>query len=241
MEINELIESKMSSLASPVRDILSDTSNLSLIERLGEAHGLDEISQEMLGEEVALVLIREQSVERFKENLIWNLLMTEKRADSLFKEIDTGIFAPVKKFLIKDVPAPEKTSKISFSESESLNHSDILKEIETPSNSLASTLENTPHGDEKPVSAVTIMPKDAQKLMTQVDTLPTETTHAPELQDAVAQIMPHVGGFKPLDNPLKPTEKVVGVMENKLTSVTKTPIKEMYIPKKPDPYREPIA
>jgi hypothetical protein len=194
----------------------------------------------MLGEEVALVLIREQSVEKFKDNLVWNLLMTEGRADSLFKEIDVNIFTPVKKFLIKDIPAPEKTPRLSLSESESLNHSDILKEIETPSNSLATTIENTPKGNEKPVSAVTVMPKDAQKLMTQSDISPIETTSAPQLQDAVAQILPNVGGFKPIDDPLKPTQKIADTIENKLNAVVKTPVKEVYIPKKPDPYREPI-
>ncbi len=238
--LNTLMETKFSALPGPVRDLINDPTTLDFIEKLGSNANLDDYIIDMLIDEVGYVLFKETPVDSFTNNLQVVLGLSEEKSNLIGEEIHKVIFNPVIKFLKRaETKSIFQTSKPV--ENEDINHHELLDEIENPTPSIKPTLENTPHGDEKPVSAVTIMPKDAQKLMTQVDTLPTETTHAPDLQEAVAQIMPHVGGFKPLDNPLKPTEKVVGILEDKLTSVVKTPVKEVYVPKKPDPYREPIA
>ncbi len=239
MNIDELFEKKYDSLPSVIKDIINSAAAAKVIDSLSGILKLDEVQKEMLTEEILLVLFSENSVTDFKKNLVWNILLTENQADLVVKEVDSTLFKPVRKFLKNTESKPIFQTSTAL-RNEDISHHELLNEIENPTPSLQTTIENTPKGNEKPVSAVTVMPKDAQKLMTQSDTLPTETTSAPQLQDAVAQILPNVGGFKPVDDPLKPTQKIADTIENKLNTVVKTPVKEVYIPKKPDPYREPI-
>ncbi|MBU3668971.1 MAG: hypothetical protein FGM57_03310 [Candidatus Taylorbacteria bacterium] len=245
MDITELIESKMDSLPSSIKDILVDDSAFENVKNVGKIHGLDDVDQDILAEEVVLVLIHENSISKFKKNLELFPSLREKAIQEIFTEIDKVIFKPVKKFLketeTKSVPVySEPTPSTPIVSTEDINHHEILGEIENPTPSLKTTLENTVHGNEKSVSNVTVMPKEAQKLMSQGDTLPIETTSAPSLQEAVANVIPTIGGFRPIDDPLKPTAKISEGLDDKLSTITKTPVKEVYIPKKPDPYREPI-
>jgi hypothetical protein len=251
MDINQLIESKKNILPGPIKDILNDISILDQINTLGENYGFDEISCEMLAEEVALVLIGENSLAKFKENLIWNLLLKEKKADQLYDELMKLVFNQVIKFIskekissgdIKNINVSNNLKTINDNKPEDLNHHDILKEIEAPSPSLKTTITQNTIPTQNSVPALQTMPKEVQKLMG-TDANITETTKAPSLQDAVGNMMPPigtVGGFKPVDNPLKPAEKVASTFDSKLQEVVKTPVKEVYLPKKPDPYRESI-
>jgi hypothetical protein len=230
--IEQIDEKEIEKLPSVIQNLLKDVRTVDAITKIAEANEVDdEVEVEMLEDEVMLILVGVNYVEDLKENLVWNIRFSEDKAHAIALSIESQIFSEVRKFLKHKTPV---TSKVV--ESEDISHHNILGEIENPTPSLKPYVANNDHK----VEAVTVMPKEARELMSQFDTLPTETTKSPLLQEAVAVIMPSVGGFKPLDDTLKPSQNISDGLDTKMDSVTKTPIKEVYMPKKPDPYREAI-
>lgn len=230
--IEQIDEKEIEKLPSVIQNLLKDVRTVDAITKIAEANGVDdEIEVEMLEDEVMLILVGVNYAEDLKENLVWNIRFSEDKAHAIALSIESQIFSEVRKFLKHKTPIAPK-----IVESEDISHHNILGEIENPTPSLKPYVAPNDHK----VEAVTVMPKEARDLMSQFDTLPTETTKSPLLQEAVSVIMPSVGGFKPLDDTLKPSQNISDGLDTKLDSVKKTPIKEVYMPKKPDPYREAI-
>ncbi len=134
-----------------------------------------------------------------------------------------------------------KTSSITV-ENEDLSHKDILGEIEAPTPSFAPAPVSQ-ISTEKPVAKLQVMSKEAQDMMnSSASNKAWSTTKAPSLQEAITG-MPDIGGFTPItpvSDPLAPAQKVANTLDSKLTKTTATPVKEVFVPKKIDPYREPI-
>ncbi len=251
--IDQITEENIKKLPSTIQAILADKNTITILNNIGIQNEIkDEIVLEMLEDEVIYVLVGLNYAEDLKDNLIWNLRLTESKAENIAKKIDTLIFADVHKFLKHKIPTSPIQSPLStqistkqpvvvsatIADTENLNHVDILQEIESPSPSLK-PIEPVKPTAEKEVSAIQTMPKEAQKLMSKAEISPIEITSAPSLQDAVSNMMPAIGGFKAPDNPLKPAQKVSTALNSKLDAVQQVPVKEVYVPKKIDPYREP--
>lgn len=251
--IDQITEENIKKLPSTIQAILADKNTTTILNNIGIQNEInDEVVLEMLEDEVIYVLVGLNYAEDLKDNLIWNLRLTESKAENIAKKIDTLIFADVHKFLKHKIPTSNlkvnttpsqsplqtTTKQPTTADTESLNHVDILQEIESPTPSLK-PVEPTKIAIEKDIPAIQTMPKEAQKLMSKAEISPIETTSAPSLQDAVGKMMPAIGGFKAQDNPLKSAQNVSATLNSKLDAVQQVPVKEVYMPKKIDPYREP--
>lgn len=240
----ELIDTKMSSLSAPVRDTLTSPETTAILESIAEEFNLDEQQAYTLLDEIAYTLFGISTIEELKENIIENLDVRENVASSIAVKVNSLIFAPIKKFLrtkkevylsVNSKETKEAGELVpSVDTSDDLNHHDILNEIESPTPSIAD------QSYDKPIEHLQTMPKEAQAAMQASENKDDDSQliKAPTLQEAVGN-MPDIGGFIPVNNVLAPSQKVANTLDSKLSTATATPIKEVFIPKKIDPYREP--
>lgn len=134
----------------------------------------------------------------------------------------------------------EEGEGVSNNENDSsLNHVDILSEIENPTPSLPAT---------EPAVAATVSTSTATEQKEnqeptgstpQVTTLENITSHKPSLSEAIGNI-PTIGGFKPIENPTHPAAPLAEKLDQKLSTSTASAPKEVYHVKTLDPYHEPV-
>jgi hypothetical protein len=244
-----LLEEKRERLPSVIRELFDAEDTVLIVSDVSKKFELTDEEETILFNEIAYTLLGENTLEEFRTNVIENLELKESKGSSIAAEISSLIFTPVKKFLRSkrevylSVGKKEEvttTDKTAAPQSEDLNHHDILSEIETPTPSLKSTGATPEIVQNTSGEGIKVMSKDAQDLIKAQgsDEVNTTTTKAPTLQEAVGS-MPDIGGFIPVNNVLAPSQKVADGLDSKLTTPSATPMKEVFVPKKLDPYREP--
>lgn len=250
-QLTTLLEEKRERLPSVIRELFDSEDTVLIVSDVSKKFELTDDEETILFDEIAYTLLGENTLEEFRTNIIENLELKEGKGSSIAAEISSLIFAPVRKFLRSkkevylSVEQKEQTHTAdkapALIQNEDLNHRDILSEIEAPTPSLKNTRTVSEITRTSSEEAIKVMSKEARDLIKAQDNdkiNTTTTTKAPTLQEAVG-IMPDIGGFIPVNNVLAPSQKVAEGLNSKLTTATTTPIKEVFIPKKIDPYREP--
>jgi hypothetical protein len=208
--IQDLIENQLSRLPKVNQDLLSDSTVDDLVTKIQEEFSLAEFETDDIAIEIAYILFNISPLNEFKSRVEDSVGKGGTTAQSIVDICNKEIFS-------KLTPAQEKTAKPVINDSASLNHVDILNEIENPTPSIVSK---------------EAIPQVAEENK-------AEEVKKPTLEEALSGVLPTEGGFS-FNEASHPAEPMAQKLDQKLSNATVTAPKEIYVVKKPDPYHEPI-
>ena len=132
-----------------------------------------------------------------------------------------------------NIQSTEETQTGIQKENSSISHVDILHEIENPTPSLKTTLHFA-----KPQAQTTSSgtPTNTSNTTNTPTTLP-EGVRATQTSVAANSVL---GGFS-VNQPTNPAQRISDMLNKNMETPSVSIPKEVYIPKKPDPYKEPIV
>ncbi len=203
--ISDLFKNGFQNLPKNTQDLFDLPETLNAIDSISESNNLLGFEKEQLAAEIGYVLFGVTKITDFKKALFENLFITEDVAENIDSECYKNIFNKIETVGEKKVDA------------DSLNHQDILSEIENPTPSIASR-------EPAPQIEVKALVEEIKK---------------PTLEQALNGVLPTEGGFSFNENS-HPAESIVKKLDEKLSTPTSSLPKEVYVVKKIDPYHEPI-
>ena len=196
--IDELIKSKFNELPDTTKVLFDHPDTIKLIEQVSEKYNLASFETDKLIIEIGYVLFGITKVNDFSRIIEDEIILDPESSKEISELCNKIIFNKMK------------------GSSESLNHIDILNEIENPTPSIVAQ-PATP----QPTPAVTEEPKK------------------PTLEEALSGVLPSTGGFT-FEEAKHPAEPMSQKLDQKLTESTSSTPKEIYVVKKIDPYHEPL-
>lgn len=208
--IQDLLDHKLTNLPPINQEILNGEQVDNLVLNLQEELSLIDTEVDDIAIEIAYVLFEVTPIEEFKDRIEDSVGKGGNTATRIVEICNKEIFSKI-------APVVEKTNQTS-TESSSLNHVDILNEIENPTPSIVNK--------EQPA-------QETPEIVTPVE------VKKPTLEEALSGVLPSEGGFAFTDN-THPAEPMAQKLEQKLSGPTTSTPKEIYVVKKPDPYHEPI-
>jgi len=186
-----------------------------LIADFSSRYKLDEDASFDLGHNITLYVLRFVSKDELCEELQSILSINQKVAREECNTIERNLFLEAGLTGDEEETIPEQ-SQIKKKD-DSLNHVNILSEIENPTPSIkVNIIENLNQGDSEIETTITPL-----------------KTHS---KDTAAEF----GGFTPIDNTIHPASPIAAKLSAKLEDATSSVPKEIYHVKKPDPSHEPI-
>ncbi len=237
--LQQLIDTEFKKLPKEVSDLFNSEENADIISAIAGENSLTEEQELSLFDEIAYVFFRVTPISNFKNEIKNTLTIDEKTALSISSEVYGKVFLPVKKFLIETTsdfkPTNSDSSEQNYQSNKALNHQDILNEIENPTPSI---YPNTNTSATKNVSNSDSMVLDIDSLELGDGSIKTDVVKS--LVNEVEASVPVLSGFKPITNDTHPAQPTADKLNSALESTIKTPVREIYQSKKPDPYHEPL-
>jgi hypothetical protein len=134
-----------------------------------------------------------------------------------------------------NIQSTEEAQTSIQKENSSISHVDILHEIENPTPSLKTTLHFA-----KPQAQAT--PSGTPTNISNTANIPTPTTLSEGIKATQSSVATNsvLGGFS-ANQPTNPAQKISDMLNKNMETPSISIPKEVYIPKKPDPYKEPIV
>ncbi len=201
--IQELMENKLGSLDKSRQDLVNSDVLENLALKIQDELSLTDIETDGVLIEIVYVLFEITPLDQFKLKIEEIVGKGGKTAQLITNMSQEEIFSKLK--------------NDSNKKSDSLNHQDILSEIENPTPSIASR-------EPAPQIEVKALVEEIKK---------------PTLEQALNGVLPTEGGFSFNENS-HPAESIVKKLDEKLSTPTSSLPKEVYVVKKIDPYHEPI-
>lgn len=251
--LQQLIDTKFDKLPTEVSSLFHSEENANIIGSIAQKNKLSEEQEMFLFDEIAYVFFGITSISNFKNEIKNTLSIDEKTALSISSEVYGSVFLPIKRFLIETpndglsgIYSTSETKNTTNLGTETINHQDILNEIENPTPSIYPKINQNPLDTQ---SNSTVLDIDALELTGTSITKNTDSgseivskTNTPVVKsiDPVVDSVPVLSGFKPISNETHPAQTTADKLNSVLENPTKTTIKEIYQSKKPDPYHEPL-
>lgn len=195
-----------------------------------------ESKADILRNETGLLLLNINNIDQFIDALTDVLSLEpfqiEKTVNEFFESCIPGEIQDILDQRYSDTPLTPTTET---KQPETISHTDILNEIENPTPSikgLGLKLANTGAQNKMSISSTT---NDTISSNTsQATTVPTTS-----FQSSSFENNPTIGGFS-LHTPVNPAQKIADKLNQNLQTPSVSIPKEVYIPKKIDPYKEPV-
>ena len=181
--------------------------------KLKKEYALEDETFREISHETLVTILGLLSFDDFIESIQRVLNVKQETAEDVFKNLDEFIFSKISTYIEE---GQQKFLEEKNTDFDSLNHIDILNEIENPTPSIAAR-PATP----QPTPVVTEEPKK------------------PTLEEALSGVLPSTGGFT-FEEAKHPAEPMSQKLDQKLTESTSSTPKEIYVVKKIDPYHEPL-
>lgn len=199
---------------------------------------------ETLKSKMSLLLLGIESIDNIVDSLIEALDIQPLEAEDMITDFFSTCLPQSLQDFIDNIASQvqeadyDHGTQTGSTETNNLSHINILDEIENPTPSLKTTASFANKPANAPVKAAT----QTSSTTTAVTTA-TPTNQPTKIKTSIEAIQPsaHLGGFA--DNAtgnMHPAEKVAAKLGQNLTAPSASIPKEVYIPKRPDPYHEPI-